>query len=186
MVKNYAAFLLVFLSLLSLSGCFYIDPDYSENQYTQDTVRVAGYVPVYGTADRQDIFFTAPLRVEDPGKIYVYGKYLLVNERRKGIHVFDNADPSAPVNLGFLQMLGNTDMAIKDGLLYADHMGNLVALSVNDFETIEEKGRLSLADWNYGLPPPAGFHFECVDAAKGVVVAWKQEELLNPACYAIR
>ena len=46
------------------------------------------------------------------------------------------------MNLGFLQLLGDTDMGIKEGLLYADHIGNLVALSVSDFGSIEEKGRL--------------------------------------------
>jgi hypothetical protein len=184
MGKKYALALWGFLTLLLTGSCFYMGPFDPENEYAGDTIRVTGYVPVYGTADRKEISMIAPLRVEDPGKIYVYGRFLLVNEKRKGIHVFDNANPAQPVNLGFIRMLGNTEMAVKDGLLYADHMGSLVALSVNDFELIEEQGRLPLTQWNFGLPPPSGFSFECIDPEKGVVVAWKEEEILNPGCYA--
>ena len=184
MRKNYVICASVLSAILILPGCYY-DPHFGRLGNGSDTTRVEGYVPVYGAMDGQNILLTAPRRVEDSGKIYVYGKYLLVNEKKRGIHVFDNSDPGDPANLGFIQMLGNTDMAIKDGLLYADHVGNLVALSVNDFETIEEEGRLPLNQWNFGLPPPSGYPFECVDPDLGLVVSWKKELLLNPACYAM-
>lgn len=169
-----------FPALVCLAGCVTTDPEFPEEQ------DVSGYVPVYGQPAATDIVMADARSIENPGKIYVYGKYLLVNEVRKGIHVFDNTNPDEPLALGFLQLLGNTDMAIKDGQLYADHMGNLVALSVNDFGTIEEKGRLPLETWDLGIPPPAGFYFECVDPAKGLVVDWTKAELHNPECYAIQ
>ena len=31
-----------------------------------------------------------------PGKIYVMGNYLFINERMKGIHLYNNANPSSP------------------------------------------------------------------------------------------
>ena len=142
------------------------------------------YVPVYGEATASEIAMTSPQSINDPGKIYVYGNYLLVNEKNKGIHIFDNADPAAPVSVGFLQVLGNHDMAIKDGVLYADHLGNLVALTTNDFTNIQEKGRLPLRNWELGVPPPSGFRFECVDPDKGLVIGWKKTQLKNPSCYA--
>lgn len=173
--------LFFFMLFLFFTGC-YIEPTSADG----DSMPIEGYRPVYGTPDRSEITFLQPQSIENPGKIYRYGKYLLVNEQKKGIHLFDNTDPQAPLNIGFIQMLGNTDMAIKDGVLYADHLGSLVALTTDDFTTVQEKGRLPLRNWNLGMPPPAGFHFECVDPAKGLVVSWKKVELKNPQCYALR
>ncbi|HEY0652945.1 MAG TPA: hypothetical protein VGD65_07445 [Chryseosolibacter sp.] len=145
-----------------------------------------GYRPVYGEQEYSEVSWTMPQTITKPGKIYVYGKYLLINEARQGIHVYDNSNPQAPTAVGFLRILGNTDMAIKDGVLYADHMGNLVALTISDFTAVQEKGRLELANWNLGVPPPRGARFECVDPAKGIVVSWKKVESENLKCYAIR
>ena len=167
-------------TLCILSGC-YIE------ETTAETSQQISYTPVYGSyADSQVHFVSTPHTIENPGKIYVYGKYLLVNEQKKGIHVFDNSVPESPVNLGFISILGNTDMAVKDGLLFADHLGNLISLSIDDFNAIEEKGRLPLKNWNLGLPPPAGFNFECVDPQKGIVIAWTKTQDQNFKCYAIR
>ncbi len=145
-----------------------------------------GYRPVYGEPEFSEVSWAEPKQITNPGKIYVYGKYLLVNELKEGIHVYDNSNPQFPIALGFLNILGNTDMAIKDNVLYADHMGNLVALTVNDFASVQEKGRLELANWNRGVPPPGGYYFECVDASKGFVVGWKATEKQNLKCYALR
>ena len=168
-----------FLLLTLLTGCF-VEPESEIGQ------PVTGYRPVYGPHTDSEILMTGTRTVEDPGKIYLYGPYLLVNEKKKGIHVFDNSNPTEPVNLGFLQLLGNTDMAIKDGVLYADHVGQLVAITINDFSNVVEQGRLPLRNWNVGLPPPAGFYFECVNPDKGLVVGWKQVELTNAQCYALQ
>ena len=169
----------VFLLLILLTGCF------TEFE-SERSEPVTGYRPVYGPQTDTEILMTETRTVEDPGKIYVYGEFLLVNEKKKGIHVFDNSNPADPVSLGFLQLLGNTDMAIKDGVLYADHVGQLVALTINDFTDVIEQGRLPLRDWDLGLPPPAGFYFECVIPDKGLVVGWKQAELTNAQCYALQ
>lgn len=145
-----------------------------------------GFRPVYGTQELTEISWTDVKSVVKPGKIYTYGKYLLVNEVEEGIHVFDNTNPQFPIALGFLRILGNTDMAIKDNVLYADHMGNLVALTISDLTAVQEKGRLQLANWDRGIPPPPGYSFECVDASKGIVVGWKKTEKQNLKCYALR
>jgi hypothetical protein len=145
---------------------------------------VMGYAPIYGTEESPAIAMGSARSVGDPGKIYLYGKYLLVNEISEGIHVFDNSDPSDPRALGFLELPGNTDMAMKDGLLYADVTGHIVSLSVNDFGLIEEKGRLPLGTFPLGIPPPRGSYFECIDPARGIVVSWQKTQLHNPDCYA--
>lgn len=165
--------------LIILGSCYDAGPQFTP------VAQVTGYRPVYGSASATEIKMTSPRPLVDPGKIYLYGKYLLINETTQGIHIFDNSDPAEPVNLGFLQLLGNTDMAIKDSLLYADYRGDLVSLSIKDFGTIEEKGRLPLHEWINGVPAPAGFYFECPDPAKGTVLYWQEAELKNPQCYAL-
>lgn len=178
---------LLLAGMLSLFSCDGVEPGSNLNtDVLTDQPSNVGYRPVYGPQEYTEVTWTDPQPITAPGKIYVYGKYLLINEAKKGIHVYDNASPQTPAALGFLRILGNTDMAIKDGVLYADHMGNLVALTISDFAAVQEKGRLELANWNLGVPPPAGARFECVDPAQGVVVSWKKVESENLKCHAIR
>lgn len=170
----------VALMLLSscLSGCFFIPEGFGS--FATD-----GYRPVYGSETQMEIELISSRSIKNPGKIYTYKNFLLVNEVGQGIHVFDNRDPETPKAIGFIQMLGNSDMAIKDDILYADHMGNLVAITVNDFNTLDQKGSLMLQNWDQGLPPPSGSYFECIDQSKGIVIQWTKVELKNPSCYAI-
>jgi hypothetical protein len=98
--------------------------------------------------------------------------------------VYDNTDISKPKALGFMQIIGNTDMAIKDNRLYADCLGNLLNLSITNFATVTEKGKLPLQNWNLGVPPPSWNYFECVDPSRGLVASWKKGEIKNDDCYA--
>jgi hypothetical protein len=143
-----------------------------------------GYKPVYGSAQVKEITLKAPEVVKNPGKIYRYGKFLLVNEKQRGIHLFDNENPANPEPIGFLNIFGNTDMAIKDDVLYADHAGNIVAIRLDDFQNITVQKSLSLTNWNLGIPPPRNAYFECADPSKGIVIQWKKVVRQNLECYA--
>ena len=171
--------LIALLAAFNLQGCYLNNTE----QSARDSV-VEGYRPVYTSSDGGEIKFVASRTVQNPGKIYVYGQYLLVNEINQGIHVYDNLEPENPTSLGFIQLVGNSDMAIKNDVLYADHMGNIVALNIQDFNNLTKQASLPLQNWNYGAPPPSGFFFECVDTEKGLVVNWKKTEIKNPSCYA--
>jgi len=166
------------IPLFFLGGCW-VDPYNAGHDYTG-----MGYRPVYGTQESREIKFDGPRTLKNPGKIYVYGQYLLVNEKGEGIHVFDNTDPANPVAQGFIRVLGNTDMAIRNDILYADHLGNLVAIQISSFNDLKKTGSLPLQNWDLGVPPPSNSYFECVDSKKGVVVSWQSAELQNPGCYA--
>ncbi len=168
---------LLFLLLFTMA-CVPIT-DFRENR------TVDGYVPVYGTQESASIRMLTPQVVKNPGKIYLYDKYLLINEVNRGIHIYDNEDPATPAAIGFAELTGNTDMAIRNGILYADHMGSLVALSTNDFNDLIEVGRLPISNWLLGVPPPSHHYFECIDASKGLVIGWKKQTLTNPDCYAL-
>ena len=163
--------------LITLLGCYPVDERLVNNV-------VVGYVPVYGDKTMSEIKLSSPKAVKNPGKIYLYKQYLLVNEVNEGIHIFDNADPASPKAVGFIGILGNVDMAIKSDILYADHLGDLVALEFGTFASIKTTGRLPLNSWLLGVPPPKNFSFECIDPGLGIVVGWRKKDLTNPDCYA--
>ena len=169
----------VVLLVVFLTSC-----DWGNNSIMPDEIH-QGYRPVYGSVQQKQITLKSFQTIKNPGKIYVYGNYLLVNEKQKGIHIIDNSNPTQPQFVGFIEILGNSDMAIKDDVLYADHLGNLVALKHPGFNSIELIGSLPMKNWQLGLPPPASSYFECVDQEKGFVVAWQKVTLKNPECYAL-
>ena len=179
MKKQIQSVLSCFLLALTLAGCI-IPPDDENTPFN-----TMGYRPVYGSQELKEIQLVESRQVKNPGKIYVYKSFLLVNEKQEGIHVFDNTDTKDPKPVGFIQIIGNSDMAIQDNVLYADHMGNLVALTIDNFNAIAKAGSLPLENWHLGLPPPAGFHFECIDESRGIVIQWAKAELKNPGCYAV-
>ncbi len=66
--------------------------------------------------------------IERPGKIWVYNQFIFVIEQYRGIHVIDNTDAAAPKNLGFIQIDGCTDVAVKSGLIYANNAVDLIGV----------------------------------------------------------
>ncbi|NJN35576.1 MAG: hypothetical protein HC817_16270 [Saprospiraceae bacterium] len=71
--------------------------------------------------------------LKNPGKIYFYGDYVLINEQKEGIHIFDNTNPKTPVNKGFIAIEGNVDMAIKEDVLFADSYMDLLSINIKDY-----------------------------------------------------
>lgn len=70
--------------------------------------------------------------LSDPGKIYVYGDYLFVNEINKGVHIIDNSNPAKPINTRFINIPGNVDIAVRGNTLYADIFTDMVTLDISD------------------------------------------------------
>ncbi len=99
----------------------------------KETRRYVYYRPVHKTVEQiRDIKILGPEALKNPGKIYVYGDYLFVNEINRGIHIFDNSDVNNPVNLSFISIYGNVDLAIKDNILYADNLFDLISIDITD------------------------------------------------------
>jgi hypothetical protein len=145
-----------------------------------------GFRPVYSGDEDVAISIQAPQDVHEPGKIYEYGKYLFVNEISEGIHVFDNTDPSVPAPVAFIRIPGNTEMAMRDSILYANHLGRIAAIQLKDVNTIEEIASLSFQSSSGGVLPPKGYYFECIEPGRGVVLNWVSTERSNMDCYALR
>ena len=123
----------------------------------------------------------------ETGKIYFYNDYILVNEKYKGIHVFDNSNPSSPQNISFINIPGNIDMAIKDDILYADSYTDLVAIDFSDVDNISEQKRFEDL-FSFVLPPTNNnYRMGQIDSDKGIVIGWEvkrvSEEYKEPVYY---
>ncbi|MBX3241172.1 MAG: hypothetical protein KIT80_16815 [Chitinophagaceae bacterium] len=70
--------------------------------------------------------------LNNPGKIFVYGNYLFVNEINKGVHIIDNSNPSSPVNRRFVNIPGNVDIAVRGNTLYADIFTDMLTLDISN------------------------------------------------------
>ena len=90
--------------------------------------------PVYETKEKvlSNIKTNVPVNVSTPGKIYLYGKYIFLNEINKGVHIIDNANPSKPVNVAFINIPGNLDIAVKGNILYADFYTDLLSIDISN------------------------------------------------------
>lgn len=92
------------------------------------------FEPVYKTQSqiRSEITTEAARALKNPGKIYIYGDYLLVNEYNEGIHIINNKDPKNPINISFISIPGNVDMAVRSNMLYADHYIDLITINITN------------------------------------------------------
>ena len=126
MTSNFRNLILALCCAMAFTSCL-------EDKCTRTTTFIQ-FDPVFIPVDeiRPGIAFSGVRELVDPGLIYIYKDYLFVNERREGLHVFDNSNPEAPVNLGFIEIPGNLDMAIKDDVLYADLYLDLVSIDIKD------------------------------------------------------
>lgn len=92
------------------------------------------FIPQYKTAEevRTNIKSNTAKPVVNPGKIYIWGNYIFLNELNKGIHIIDNTNPASPVNSAFIDLPGNVDIVIKNNVLYADFYTDLVAMDISN------------------------------------------------------
>ena len=141
-------------------------------------------VPQYISASEwraSNITLSDPRELGTAGKIYIKDQYLFVNEYLKGIHIFDNTDPSNPTSIGFLEILANVDMAVRGTNLYVDSYYDLLVFDisnpanpvltsrVNDVFNFYAFSSLGEYDNNY----PMAY----VDPSEGIVVGWKVEKV---------
>jgi hypothetical protein len=111
--------------------------------------------------------------ITSPGKICLYGRYIFINEVDKGFHIIDNTNPSSPQRVGFVDLPGNIDLAVKGNLLFADSYVDLVWFDLTQPANPAPAGRLEQAFPNT-LPPTDNYYSTTgIDFNKGVVVGWK-------------
>lgn len=94
------------------------------------------YEPVYVSEEefRVPPSFKRQQEITRPGKIYFYNEYIFLNEINAGIHVIDNSNPSNPLKLGFIDIPGNKDVAVKNNVLYADSYVDVLTINISNIE----------------------------------------------------
>jgi len=171
--------------LIFFSVFFYSCEDTTYREYK-------GNAPVYMSyADlRTAVAEEQNVDLKNPGKIYFKDNYIFIIEELKGIHVFNNNNPSSPVKIAFVKVPGVVDMAISGNILYADSFVDLVVLDVQDVENIHEVGRIKDI-LPYTIPPTENeFPRGNVDKEKGLVVDWevktiKERVYINTEIYPV-
>jgi hypothetical protein len=131
--------------------------------------------PIYMSYDdlRAAVKMNAPRELENPGKIYFKDGYIFINEELKGIHIIDNRNPASPQNLGFIDVPGNVDIAVKNNILYADSYIDLVAIDIADVNNPAEVNRVKDI-FPYTTPPyDDDYRVAQVDPEEGVVIGWE-------------
>lgn len=131
-LKSFPAILLSTVALLfTFNSCV---KDSCTRQYVY-------WEPVYRTKDevRLNIKNNPVREIERPGKIYIRGNYIFLNEIDRGIHIIDNSNRTAPKQIAFVDIPGNLDMAVKGNILYADFYTDLVAIDITDPQQIVVK-----------------------------------------------
>lgn len=143
----------LFLGLLSLTtGCL--------KDKCDATISYVNMEPIYQTASqfrKKDVQAIPAQPLENPGKIYFYKNYVLINELREGIHVYDNANPENPVQVTFIPIAGNVDMAVKDDVLMADSYVDLIAINISDLNNPQLLSRTENVFKLYGQGPDGAY-----------------------------
>lgn len=165
--------------LTSLLGCINL------NDLPKEVGEVEGLKPIYVEIGAEKIIRASAAReISRLGKIYYKDPLIFVNESNVGVHVFDNTDPTNPVNVRFLEIPGCEDIAIRGNYLYADNLTDLVTIDITDLANPEVVNRIENIKplIEEGFPPNYEGYFECVDANRGVVIGWEEAVLNNPEC----
>ncbi len=117
-------FLLLLASATLLSSCL---KDKVEEKYTF-------FRPVYHTRAevKAAIKNDNNEEIRQPGKIFIKGNFLFLNEYNRGVHVIDFSDPAHPVKKGFIHIPGNVDIAVRGNYLYADCYTDLMCIDISD------------------------------------------------------
>jgi hypothetical protein len=137
-MKNYSISSLILI--LTVSGSFFSCQDEITTTYTYRAM-----VPVYlamSDVRARQVVIEPGKELENPGKIYLYGDYLLINEPQEGIHILDNTNPSSPINLNFIPIEGNVDLVVNNSMLYADNYVDLLVFDISNIRSIKQVERV--------------------------------------------
>ncbi len=116
---------------------------------------------------KNDIGLIDSKAINKPGKIYLYKNYIFINNQNYGVHIIDNSDSKKPVNKAFLKIPLNEDISIKNDILYADTMGDLVAINISDINKINVTKRIYIDEFTNN----SAFN---IDRDKGVQIGYKR------------
>ena len=175
---------LLYAGIIAFSGCSDTDTE---------TVTYLVNEPVFMSekAFRESVTVKpTPQPICNYGKMCFYEGYIYISESEKGIHIVNNTNPSHPQNVGFIELLGNADLAIRNGKLYADAFIDLVWFDISNPSKPKLEGRLEDVFSKY-LPLPLTDNEYGIDynmcygesGSKGVIVGWELKQRTETISY---
>lgn len=116
--------LLLLAIIMLISAC---TKDYVEESYSF-------FRPVYKTKDevKANIKNSNAEPLTNPGKLFIKGNYVFLNDLNKGVHIIDYSNPADPKNIAFVNIPGNVDLAVRGNYLYADCYTDLVTIDISN------------------------------------------------------
>jgi hypothetical protein len=85
---------------------------------------------------RSNVSVSGAKQTSSDGKIYVADNYLFYIAKEEGIHIYNNQNPSSPVNTAFINLEGVHDIAVKGNYLYADNFVDLLVFDISNITNI--------------------------------------------------
>ena len=173
-----------FAGIIAFSGC---------SDSVTETVTFMINEPVFMSEEafrKSVIVSPEPQPISNYGKMCFYERYIYIAESEKGIHIINNSDPEKPQNVGFIELLGNADLAIRNNKLYADALIDLVWFDISNPAKPTLEGRLEGVFAKYMPLPPTDNEY-CIDynmcydtyGSKGVVVGWEVKKRTETVTY---
>ncbi|WP_343307267.1 hypothetical protein AAHN97_09100 [Chitinophaga niabensis] len=150
------------------------------------------YVPIYASEDAEELKITtlAARPTAKAGKIFVLGTRLYQVEEDSGIHIIDYSDKAKPVKIGFLNVPGCKEVALKGDNIYTNNFEDMIILDLSASPEVKVKSRvanvfpeLRYSSVYYSHNRPSNvFYLECPDYSKGRIVRWEVKKVNNPKC----
>lgn len=111
-----------------------------------------------------------------PGNIFIHNDFIFVSDEDRGIHIVNNSNKSAPYFVGFMNIPGNTQLAVKDDILYANSFVDLLTIDISTISNPQLVNRMYDV-FSYSLPA-VDDEYPTADISKdkGVVIDWKIEK----------
>jgi hypothetical protein len=159
---------IILFSALVFTSC----EDSTYREYT-------GNSPIYMSYDdlRESVRLDPIVALRNPGKIYFKDNFIFIVEEQKGIHVYDNTNPSYPLKITFIVIPGVVDISISGFHLYADSYVDLVVMDISDIYNISQVGRVKDV-LPYTVPAMDNdLPMASIDQEKGVVIDWEVKKI---------
>jgi hypothetical protein len=123
-------------TLLICFGALFIFASCSKNKGTI-TLTYNKATAIYGDIEaiRSTPLSESPKTIEKAGKIFIGENVLLIGEKLKGIHVFDNTNAFAPVNIGFINLPFTEEFYVADNMIYAVSHYDLVKIDISSLSS---------------------------------------------------
>ncbi len=114
---------------LFISSCDSDDSQKEQAKFAVPTVKSLAEI-------RNNISVSSARQTNSDGKIYVAEHYLFYIAKEQGVHVFNNTNPSAPVNIAFINIEGVHDISVKGDYLFADNFVDLLVFDISNIQNI--------------------------------------------------